>query len=409
MIESEGVKHNSPQTLKLLTRGRKSGLPHVAVVRFAFFDQSFFVLAGSRRCDWALNAIASGEAKIRFGEYSQDVKCEICTSREQILELFTQRFGKVVVADWYADSKVCLKLTPTGGATVRGRDRGEGEAILDFDSWKKNGADYYSAVSEAFDSASEEYDFTISQNFINVWIRERSIKELLSLSKPEDVLLEIGCGTGVEAIRISKHVSAVVATDISRRMISFLERKIGFRKLAGKVKVVRLGASEIARAADYLPKGKTRLAYSFNGALNCEIKIREFPFELAKIIQPGGFFICSIRNTLCLSEVVAHALAFQFSRMAPRKKQPIMVSVGGLDIPSYYYPPKRFARMFEPHFTLEKMIGLPAILPPAYLSNLYVRARKVLSLAERAEVALASFYPLNRLGDQTLLIFKRKK
>ena len=60
---------------------------------------------------------------------------------------------------------------------------------------------YYSAVSEAFDSASEEYDFTIRQNFINVWIRNRSIKEILSLTKPDDVLLEIGCGTGVEALQ----------------------------------------------------------------------------------------------------------------------------------------------------------------------------------------------------------------
>jgi len=159
---------------------------------------------------------------------------------------------------------------------------------------------------------------------------------------------------------------------------------------------------------DYLPEGKTRLAYSFNGALNCEMKIHEFPFELWKIMEPGGLFVCSIRNTLCLSEGLAHALVFQFGRMAPRKKQPVMVSVGGIDIPSYYYSPGRFAKMFEPYFSVKKMIGLPVLLPPAYLSNFYVRMRKVLARLERAEIALSGLYPLNRLGDQTLIIFRRR-
>ena len=33
-----------------------------------------------------------------------------------------------------------------------------------------------------------------------------------------------------------------------------------------------------------------------------------------------------------------------------------MVSVGGIDIPSYYYPPMKFAGFFSPHFRLRRMI-----------------------------------------------------
>ena len=399
----------SEQTLKILTLGRKSGLPHIAVVRFVFSNGAFLVLAGKRQSDWALNALASGKARIRLAKYSQEVKCEILLNREETLNIFARKYGEKFVEGWYATSELCLKLTPNGEATPRGVIRGEGESSLDFGSWKKSGVEYYSAVSEAFDSASEEYDFTINQNFINVWIRERSIKELLSLSKRDDVLLEIGCGTGAEALRISNHVSRVVATDISRGMTSLLEGKIHARGLGAKVKVVQLGASDIGRAAEYLPNGKVRLAYSFNGALNCELKIQQFPYALWKIMVSGGLFVCSIRNTLCLSEALTHALVLQFDRMAPRKRQPVMVSVGGMDIPSYYYPPGRFAKMFEPYFTVKKMIGLPALLPPAYLSNIYFKTRRVLAFTERAEIALANHYPFNRLGDQTLMIFQRNE
>ncbi len=409
MTEMQAWRQEYPQTLKLLTRGRKSGLPHVAIVRFVLSKGAFFVVAGKRRSDWALNAIASGEARIRLGDYSQAVKCEISSDREETLKLFAERYGGRVVHDWYATSDLCLKFTPIGQPIVRGRIRGESESSLDFESWKKSGVDYYSAISEAFDSASEEYDFTIRQNFINVWIRKRSINEVLSLTKRGDTLLEIGSGTGAEAIEISKHVSGVVATDISRLMISLLEKKVETRGLVGKVKAIQLRASDIGLAADHLPNGKVRLAYSFDGALNCELEIDQFPFELWKIMEPGGLFVCSIRNTLCLSEALIHAVVLQFNRMAPRRRQPVMVSVGGMDIPAYYYSPTRFARKFEPFFTVKKMIGLPAILPPAYLSEFYLRARKVLSFAERAEIALAGFFPLNRVGDQTLLIFQRRE
>ncbi len=406
-VEAVGLKYF--ETLKLLTTGRKSGLPHVVMLRFVFSRGNFFVIPGKHRSDWILNAVASGEATVRLGDYSQSVKCELFSNLKEISDLFIRKYGERVVADWYSDSGSCLMLIPVGELIARGRIRGENESALDFNSWKETGKNYYSAVSEAFDSASDEYDFTIRQNFINVWIRNRSIKELLFLTRPDDVLLEIGSGTGAEALLVAKHVRGIIATDISSKMVSLLERKVEARGLKDKVKSVRLGASEIAGVRDYLPNGKVRVAYSFNGALNCELKIRGFPSELWKIMEPKGLFVCSIRNTLCLSEAITHAAVLQLGRMAPRKKQPVMVSVGGMDIPSYYYSPGKFARIFEPYFSLRKVIGLPALMPPAYLSNVYVKVRKVLFFVENAENALASVYPVNRLGDQTLFVFERRE
>ncbi len=125
------------------------------------------------------------------------------------------------------------------------------------------------------------------------------------------------------------------------------------------------------------------------------------------MVEDGGYFVCSIRNTLCLSEALIHGLFLQFDRMAPRKRQPIMVSVGGQDIPSYYYPPSKFVRFFVPQFRVRKTIGLPAILPPAYLSDAYFRARRVLAFAERVERVAAGTFPFNQFGDQTLFVFQK--
>lgn len=397
-----------PTTLKLITTGRTTGLPHIAVVRFAFSDGAYFVIGGSRKSDWFLNALASGSAKVRLGDSVQPAACEELADIEMARRLFTKKYGARTVKDWYSGPQSsALKLSPVAAPTRRGGVRGEGEVKLDFQGWKSQGLDYQVAVAEAFDSASEEYDFTIGSNFINVWIRERSIRELLELTRREDVLLEIGCGTGTEAIRVSKHVEGVVATDISPSMIALLRRKVEARRLAGRIKAFQARAVEVGLAREYLPEGRARVVYSFNGALNCELELKRFPKELWGVVEPGGYFVCSVRNRFCLEESMVQGALLRFRSMTPRKKQPKMVSVGGMDIPAYYYHPWEFAALFKPYFEAKKQVALPAIIPPPYLNDLYVKLRSRLKLLEHADTALAATFPFNKFGDQTLFVFQR--
>ncbi len=325
-----------------------------------------------------------------------------------MLESFRRKYGSGIVDRWYSKSQLCIRLDPVGQPSKRGAIRGETRPVLDFSEWKKDGANYYESVGEAFDSASEEYDYTIRHNYINTWIRKRSIRELVNLTKQSDVLLEVGCGTGTEAIQISKHVAGIVATDLSPRMLQILRRKVSAKKRDRKIVGIRLRASEISEAADYLPNSKVRIAYSFNGALNCEPEIRRVPEQLSKIIDDHGYFVCSIRNTLCLPEILSHSLVFQFNKMTARKEQPIMVSVGGIDIPSYYYSPRTFAQFFRAYFRVRKIVGLPAFLPPAYLSDYFVRTGRFGSYLEKLELVLANRFPFNKLGDQTLFVFQKR-
>lgn len=397
-----------PATLKLITLGRTTGLPHVAVVRFAFSEGSYFVIGGSRRSDWYLNALAAKGAKVRLGDSVQGASCDGFPDIEAVRHLFAKKYGSRIVKDWYSgEESRALRLTPNSPMTRRGGVRGEGEVKLDFREWKAQGIDYRGAVAEAFDSASEEYDFTIGGNFINVWIRERSIREVLQRARGDDVLLEIGCGTGTEAIRISKRVAGVVATDISSRMIALLQRKVEARRLGAKITALQIRAIDVGRAAEHLPGGRARVAYSFNGALNCELELARFPSELWKVLEPGGLFVCSVRNRLCLEESLVQGALLRFRSMTPRKAQPKMVSVGGMDIPAYYYYPWEFAAAFRPYFEVRKQIAVPAIIPPPYLNDTYVKLRSRLKLVEHADSALADRFPFNRFGDQTLFVFER--
>ncbi len=400
----------SENTIKIITEGRVSKLPHIVQVRFILRDGSFFVLGGARRSDWVLNTLKSGVAKVRVRGLVYNAVAAEATDEEKnsVFDAFVSKYGSRVVTDWYPRSGVCLRLTPEGPPTQRGAVKGEGQATSTYSEWLVQNKEYYRGISEAFDSASEEYDFTISHNYINTWIRKRSISELLSVVKPDDTLVEIGCGTGAEAIEVSKYVSRIIATDISERMIEILRKKIQAKNLLGKIIPLQTRAADIRKASDVVEGSKIEAAYSFNGALNCEPDLDQFVEGLSRVLAPGGYFVCSVRNSFCLGEALSHAAVLQFDRMTPRKKQPVMVSVGGMDIPAFYYPPAAFAEFFAARFTLRKIIGLPAFLPPAYLSDYYVKFKNVASVLEKFELVLGDHFPFNRFGDQTLFIFQNR-
>ena len=400
----------SEATLKIVTQGRTTKLPHIVRVRFVLRDGSFFVFAGKRSSDWVLNALKTGAVRVRLGNLVIPTEAFEATEEERANAIiaFTTKYGPRVVSDWYANVDLAIRLTPKGPPVERHAVKGEREATSTYDEWRSQKTGYYRSVAEAFDSASEEYDFTISHNYINTWIRKRSVSELLALAKPDDTLVEIGCGTGAEALEVADYVLRVIATDISDQMVEIVRKKVDARKESGKVIPVKLRAAEIDQVATVLNGNRAQGAYSFNGALNCEPDLESFVTGLSSILVPGGYFACSVRNSLCFGEVLSHAVALQFEKMAPRKVQPIMVSVGGVDIPATYYSPSRFAEFFQGKFKLLRVIGLPAFLPPAYLSDYYVKFKRVGYVLERFENTLGDHFPFNRWGDQTLFVFQNR-
>jgi SAM-dependent methyltransferase len=337
------------------------------------------------------------------------VTAKPATLQEKVatLEAFKTKYGSRVVRDWYSNPQSCVRLIPECPPTRRGAIKGEGEATTTYSEWVSRNTDYYQGIADAFDSASEEYDFTISRNYINTWIRKRSISELLRVTTPKSTALEIGCGTGAETIEISRYVSRIIATDISERMIAILSKKIAARGLSDRIIPMRVRATDIACATEQFENEMVDVAYSFNGALNCEPELESFVRGLASILTPGGYFVCSIRNSFCLGEALSHAAVLQFEKMAPRKKQPVMVSVGGMDIPAFYYSPETFSGFFSRNFELKKLFGLPAFLPPAYLSDYCVKFKKATFALEIFERVLAGYFPFNRMGDQSLFVFQK--
>jgi SAM-dependent methyltransferase len=399
----------SDKFAKLETRGRKTGLPHMVELRWVSVGDSFYLFAGSGTSDWVLNSLQSGAARLRLSESLIDCSATLATQpeKEEAKARFVEKYGRSFFEQWYRNSQTCIRLTPRGPPIPRRSTSGELDARRTYAEWTKSGSNFYTDVGEAFDSASEEYDFTIGHNFINTWIRKRSLDVLTSYIRPTDLLLEVGCGTGAETTRIARLADSVVAIDISPKMLEALEAKARAKGLDGKIHSMRLAAGDVSQVAPLLGGRKANVAYSLNGALNCEPRLPDFVRGVHSLLAPGGYLICSVRNTICLGEMLSHALVLQFEKATPRKKQPSMVSVGGANIPSTYYSPQRFSEFFAGSFDVVRTIALPAILPPAYLNDYYLKFRRGISVFERADVIVSERFPFRLLGDQTLFVFRK--
>src|SRR5262249_13176933 len=80
-------------------------------------------------------------------------------------------------------------------------------------------------------------------------------------------LVDLGCGTGLDAVRMARRGHEVTATDWSPLMVERTRARATQEQLAARVQAVAVGAHELERLG--LPDGALDGAYSNLGPLNC--------------------------------------------------------------------------------------------------------------------------------------------
>ncbi|MCK0150626.1 class I SAM-dependent methyltransferase [Marivita sp. S6314] len=138
-----------------------------------------------------------------------------------------------------------------------------------------------------WDGIAEKYAKTpIKDNQSYAYTLDRTRSYL----RPEDRMLEIGCGTGSTALELAPQVAHIVATDISDAMLS-----------KGRTKAAEqgIGNVEFAQAdAEHAPSGPFDVVTAFN-LLHLVEDIDATLAEIHQRVQPGGLFIS---KTFCMPD-----------------------------------------------------------------------------------------------------------
>jgi len=237
------------------------------------------------------------------------------------------------------------------------------------------------------------------------------MRRLTRLWRPGERVLEIGCGTGIEAAALARTGVRVTAIDIAPGMLAQAEARRRAEGVSARVTLHQLGAADLAALRNLYGPGTFAGAYSSFGPLNCEPNLGAVAEGLAGLVRPGGRVHISAINRYHPFEFFWYALHGDWRR-ATRRWPGVAEGTVSPALPervtTYYYTPRAFARQFQPSFRLIGYQALLLTLPPPYLAHLYHRFPRRRDLAARIDGRLGDWPILRGLGDHFLIELERR-
>src|ERR1700716_134385 len=102
-------------------------------------------------------------------------------------------------------------------------------------------------TQEAFDSVAVDYDGPRGNNPLIQDMREEMWRWLDATFAPASRLIDLGCGTGLDAIRMAHLGHHVTATDWSPQMVQRTRARAERERLTDRVRTIAVGAHELQR------------------------------------------------------------------------------------------------------------------------------------------------------------------
>jgi SAM-dependent methyltransferase len=266
---------------------------------------------------------------------------------------------------------------------------------------------HYEEVGQGFDRSAASYDHEISLNPAMQYMRRISLATLESTFRAGQRVLEIGCGTGEEAIALAQRGVYTLATDLSPQMVNLTRRKAAAVGLEGWIQVRRLAAGQLAALRDEAPFDG---AYSSFGPLNGEPDLSPVREALAMLLRPNSPLVASIMNRYCAFETLwylAHRRPWQaIRRWHGQTMAPVSPDLAAV-VPTWYHTPRSFARAFAPAFRARCCRALPFLLPPPFAAPLWRDHARWIQCLVGWEERLAPRWPFSALGDHFLIVLQR--
>jgi SAM-dependent methyltransferase len=256
----------------------------------------------------------------------------------------------------------------------------------------------------AFDDVAADYDRREADNPIMQLMRARSLAMLESTFAHDATLLDVGCGTGTEAIWLAQRGRKLFAVDSSTRMLEVLARRAA--EADARVSTRPLRAGDLQRLVNELGEASFDGAYSSFGALNTEPSL-EAPVEaLGRLVRPGGRIVLGVMNRWSVAEM-AFLIAGGRAKQAFRRTLPSVKVVVGSHIAYVRYPSwRQLSRALRPRFRVITVQALPLLLTPYAWPALSAHPR-VFKTVSRLDHVLAPRRPFAWLGDHLLVVAER--
>ncbi len=263
-------------------------------------------------------------------------------------------------------------------------------------------------LATPFDAVANRYDETFTSSVIGRVQRAPVWREIEKTFRSGDRILEIGCGTGVDACFLAERNIRVVACDVSVQMIDVATHRIQQRGLQKLVRPLVLRAEDIAD----LPAGELfDGALSNFGALNCVDDLNRVARGLARLLKPGATAMLCWMGPRCMWEMLWYLGRWNRTK-AFRRFNPAGVSArvaNGAFVRVRYPSVTTVAGSFAPEFRVKSIRGIGVAVPPSFVEPWARRHPRFLQLCEQFDSWLGTCPGIRSLGDHVLVRLQRQQ
>ncbi|MHB1938209.1 MAG: class I SAM-dependent methyltransferase [Acidobacteriaceae bacterium] len=255
----------------------------------------------------------------------------------------------------------------------------------------------------AFDNLAEHYDDLFTRSLIGRAQRDAVWKRAGEAFSAGDHVLELNCGTGEDALFLSRLGVAVTACDASERMILQAERRR------------ELEAPQSAIAFKVLPTenlAELQVPFMFDGVfsnfsgLNCVADLAAVAKQLSTCVRPGAPLLLCLSTRVCLWEILWFLSRGEFRKAFRRCGGQAAVSFGEFTLTVQYPTVHRLRGLFSPAFVLRSWTGIGVAVPPSYLEPWARKHPKSLNALRRLDRIICNWPGFRIIGDHVLLCFE---
>jgi SAM-dependent methyltransferase len=252
----------------------------------------------------------------------------------------------------------------------------------------------------AFDVLAPSYDADFTRTAIGTYLRGITHQRLAPYIKQGDSVLELGCGTGEDALWLATQGAHVTATDASHKMLDLTRHKTHGKT----VQVAQLDMN--ALPVDYTQDFDG--VFSNFGALNCVEHRSDLARWLASRVKANGWLALVVMPPFCFWETLWHGVHGDFTT-STRRRKPATFKPDEHSLPMNITcpTPRELAQDFAPHFRVEQVLPLGVFLPHSAAYGVVEKRPKLLRLLQSLDHITQHVSLLSRYADHYWIVLRR--
>ncbi len=260
------------------------------------------------------------------------------------------------------------------------------------------------AAQPYWDTAARTYERDFSSTLIGQTRREAVWKDLDALFYPGQRIIELGCGTGIDALHLAQRGIRVLACDLSPAMVEIARQRLGATAFRDAVEFRVLANEEVGRL---LPEGPFDGAFSNFASLNCTSDLPSVAPDLAGLLRPEASLLTSMIGRFVPWEIAWRLLHREPRRAFERFKRGVIREVEGGTVRVRYLGVSQIAHAFAPNFLLRRWRGIGIAVPPSYLEHWALRFPDTIRSLADLDDRIGRWPAFRRMADAFVLELKR--